>query len=235
MSLILKRKRTVKFSDDACRKKIKRNPKLIRIGDEHFDGCPNEIVLYKSPFKFGRHPGKCDKVLNAAINKNLIISREHAELRKRGSHWYVKHLSQSSASKINGTFVNGRKLEGQNWSLVQDGACVIFGPDMEANPLQYIFHLNHSEEISSKIESRNSRIAEAQQLELERKNVELEQKEAEIQKLQQEYQRSKNQQKEKEAKDQAKLSAERERIRKTLEKKEMELQKEKKKNKMRFY
>jgi DNA-binding response OmpR family regulator len=75
-------------------------PRLIAL---HADVQGREYLLRDDRYTIGRLPGLCQIV----VARN-IVSRIHAEIERRGSHFILRNLSR------NQTFVNGSPIEGEH-------------------------------------------------------------------------------------------------------------------------
>jgi len=78
------------------------SPVFARLLAVHPDVEQREYLLENSSYAIGRLQGVCAVVIN-----RTAVSRIHAQIEQRGSLFVLRDLSR------NGTFVNGKRIEGE--------------------------------------------------------------------------------------------------------------------------
>lgn len=76
-----------------------------------------EALLWESEYLIGRDPALCDLCLEESW-----VGRLHARLERRGGYWSIKDFSSR-----NGTYVNGRRLHGEEVRLLPRRCLLGFG------------------------------------------------------------------------------------------------------------
>ncbi len=79
-------------------------------------GILERIYIDKTKFRIGRMPGKVDYV-----SDNIAIGKIHAEIRKDVGKYYVVDLNSR-----NGTYVNGKKLNGNELYEIKNEDIIVF-------------------------------------------------------------------------------------------------------------